>query len=71
MVLDTAGLISYANRRCFESGYREDELIGHRLVDWVEASHRDDFDAADRVLEIQDGAEVHDHRLAGPDGVVD
>jgi PAS domain S-box-containing protein len=46
LVLDTAGLISYANRRCFEAGYREDELIGHRLVDWVEASHRADFDAA-------------------------
>jgi two-component system NtrC family sensor kinase len=46
LVLDTAGLISYANRRCFESGYREDELIGHRLVDWVEASHRGDFEAA-------------------------
>ena len=46
LVLDTAGLISYANRRCFESGYREDELIGHRLVDWVEASHRLDFEAA-------------------------
>jgi PAS domain S-box-containing protein len=46
LVLDTAGLISYANRRCFESGYREDELIGHRLVDWVEASHREDFEAA-------------------------
>ena len=46
LVLDTAGLISYANRRCFESGYREDELIGHRLVDWVETPHRDDFEAA-------------------------
>jgi PAS domain S-box-containing protein len=46
LVLDTAGLISYANRRCFESGYREDELIGHRLVDWVEASHRTDFEGA-------------------------
>ena len=46
LVLDTAGLISYANRRCFEAGYREDELIGHRLVDWVEWSHRDDFEAA-------------------------
>jgi len=46
LVLDTAGLISYANRRCFEAGYREDELIGHRLVDWVEASHRADFEAA-------------------------
>jgi two-component system NtrC family sensor kinase len=46
LVLDTAGLISYANRRCFEAGYREDELIGHRLVDWVETSHRADFEAA-------------------------
>jgi PAS domain S-box-containing protein len=46
LVLDTAGLISYANRRCFESGYREDELIGHRLVDWVETTHRENFEAA-------------------------
>ena len=46
LVLDTAGLISYANRRCYEAGYQESELIGHRLVDWVEASHRKDFEAA-------------------------
>jgi len=46
LVLDTAGLISYANRRCYEIGYQEGELIGHRLVEWVEASHREDFDAA-------------------------
>jgi two-component system NtrC family sensor kinase len=46
LVLDTAGLISYANRRCFEAGYLENEMIGHRLVDWVEASHRFDFEAA-------------------------
>ena len=46
LVLDTAGLISYANRRCYEIGYQEGELIGHRLVDWVETSHREDFDAA-------------------------
>src|ERR1700756_577284 len=46
LVLDTAGLISYANRRCFEAGYRENELIGHRLVEWVETSHRNDFEAA-------------------------
>ena len=45
-VLDTAGLVSYANRRCFESGYREDELIGHRLVQWVENSQRSEFEAA-------------------------
>ncbi|HWZ46451.1 MAG TPA: PAS domain S-box protein, partial [Candidatus Saccharimonadales bacterium] len=46
MVADTAGLISYANRRCYEAGYREDELIGHRLLDWVEPSQREDFEAA-------------------------
>jgi len=45
-VLDTAGLISYANRRCFEAGYRQEELIGHRLVAWVEAAQRDEFEAA-------------------------
>jgi len=45
-VLDTAGLISYANRRCFEAGYQQDELIGHRLVGWVEASQRGEFEAA-------------------------
>jgi len=46
LVLDTAGLISYANRRCYEMGYVEDEMIGHRLMEWVEASHRGDFEAA-------------------------
>jgi len=46
LVLDTAGLISYANRRCYEAGYRKDELIGHRLVEWVEGSHQKDFEGA-------------------------
>jgi two-component system NtrC family sensor kinase len=46
LVLDTAGLISYANRRCYEAGYREDEFIGHRLVDWLETAHRAEFEAA-------------------------
>ena len=46
LVLDTAGLISYANRRCYEMGYQESDLIGHRLVDWVEPSHRQDFEDA-------------------------
>jgi PAS domain S-box-containing protein len=46
LLLDTAGLISYANRRCFEAGYRQEELIGQRLVRLVETSHRQDFEAA-------------------------
>jgi two-component system NtrC family sensor kinase len=46
LVLDTAGLISYANRRCYDMGYEESDLIGHRLVDWIELSHRQDFEGA-------------------------
>ena len=46
LVLDTAGLISYANRRCYEAGYQESELIGHRLLDWIEGSHQEEFEAA-------------------------
>src|SRR5437667_286625 len=46
LVLDTAGLIAYANPRCYETGYRKDEMIGHRLVDWVEPTHRPEFEAA-------------------------
>src|SRR5215468_10773129 len=46
LVLDTAGLISYANRRCYEAGYQQGELIGHRLLDWIEGSHQEDFEAA-------------------------
>ncbi len=46
LVLDTAGLISYANRRCYEAGYREEEMIGRHLVDLVEAAQREEFEAA-------------------------
>jgi PAS domain S-box-containing protein len=46
LVLDTAGLISYANRRCYEAGYQEEEMVGRRLVELVEASHRKEFEAA-------------------------
>jgi len=46
MVLDTAGLISYANRRCYEAGYKQDEIIGRRLVDLVDSSQRQEFDSA-------------------------
>jgi two-component system NtrC family sensor kinase len=46
LVLDTAGLISYANRRCYETGYKQEKMIGRRLVDLVEAGQRQDFEAA-------------------------
>ncbi len=46
LVLDTAGLISYANRRCYEAGYREEEMIGRHLVDLVDGVQRGEFEAA-------------------------
>jgi two-component system NtrC family sensor kinase len=47
MVADTAGLVSYANRRCHESGnFREDELVGHRIDSIVSPSHQQAFHEA-------------------------
>ena len=44
MVADTAGLVSYANRRCFEAGeFRAAQLIGHRLSEIVAHGRRREF----------------------------
>jgi two-component system NtrC family sensor kinase len=40
LVLDTAGLVTYANRRCFEAGYTEPDLLGRPLKDLVPSSAR-------------------------------
>jgi len=41
LVVDTAGLVSYANRRCLQDGgFREDQLIGHPLVEFVSPNGR-------------------------------
>ena len=41
MVADTAGLVSYANRRSYEAGgFGQDELVGHRLARIVLPSHQ-------------------------------
>jgi PAS domain S-box-containing protein len=41
LVADTAGLISYANKRCYEAaGFPEDALVGHRLTDIISPSDR-------------------------------
>ena len=47
MVADTAGLISYANRRCYEAGgFDQQALVGHRLDSIVTASHTKEFHQA-------------------------
>jgi two-component system NtrC family sensor kinase len=52
LVLDTAGLISYANRRCIETGYREERLLGHPLVEMVPPSRRPVLtEAVERTLQ--------------------
>jgi PAS domain S-box-containing protein len=44
MVADTAGLISYANRRCYESGnFQQNDLVGHRLDSIIPSSHQQAF----------------------------
>jgi two-component system NtrC family sensor kinase len=40
LVLDTAGLVSYANRRCSEAGYGEGELLGKPLADMAPRARR-------------------------------
>jgi PAS domain S-box-containing protein len=68
LVLDTAGLISYVNKRCYEAGYKEEELIGHRLESWIEASHRIDFEAALQTTALGQQVENLELRVARSDG---
>ena len=42
LVADTAGLISYANRRCYEAGgYTQEELLGRKLAELVAPGRRE------------------------------
>src|SRR5579862_9179578 len=52
LVLDTVGLVSYANRRCFEAGYREQDLLGRPLVEMVPQGRRPTLaEALEKTLE--------------------
>lgn len=44
LVLDTAGLVSYANRRCYESGYGKDDLLGRIFAEFIPRNRRPQFD---------------------------
>ncbi|HLJ86044.1 MAG TPA: PAS domain S-box protein [Candidatus Angelobacter sp.] len=47
MVADTAGLISYANRRCYEAGaFDQKTLVGNRLDRIIPPSHMKEFTEA-------------------------
>jgi len=54
LVVDTAGLISYANRRWYEAGYEERQLLGRPLVDLVPQPRRQNLsDAVNATVEGQ------------------
>ncbi len=62
LVVDTAGLISYANRRCFEAGgYTQEELLGRRLVDLVPPGRRQALEEA--LSETLTGGQVDNLEL--------
>lgn len=44
VVLDTAGLVSYANRRCYESGYAKEDLLGRAFAEFIPRDRRGQFD---------------------------
>lgn len=56
LVLDTAGLISYANRRCSDAGYGEEKLLGRPLVDLVPSACR--HVVAQALAKTLDGAAI-------------
>jgi two-component system, NtrC family, sensor kinase len=71
LVLDTAGLVSYANRRCFEAGYREQDLLGQPLVGMVPPARRPLLaEALDRTLQgaALDNLEIPLFRGSGAPG---
>jgi two-component system NtrC family sensor kinase len=69
LVLDTAGLVSYANRHCFESGYRSEDLLGRPLVEMVPPARRPLLsEALERTLAgaALDNLEIPFFRGSGP-----
>ncbi|MCU1305629.1 MAG: signal transduction histidine kinase, nitrogen specific, NtrB, partial [Acidobacteriaceae bacterium] len=55
LVVDTAGLISYANRRCYDAGgYGQRDLVGHKLAELVSIADRPTWDSAFDVALLGD-----------------
>lgn len=51
LVVDAAGLATYANRRCFEAGYKKESLLGRPLTEIVPPARRPLLtDALERAL---------------------
>ena len=62
LVVDTAGLISYANKRCFEAGgYTQEDLLGRKLVELVPPGRRQAL--VDGLAETLAGRQVDNMEL--------
>jgi PAS domain S-box-containing protein len=62
LVVDTAGLISYANKRCFDAGgYTQEDLLGRKLVDLVPPGRRQAL--TDALAETLAGGQVDNLEL--------
>lgn len=46
VVLDTAGLVSFANRRCYDSGYTKENLLGRRFSELIPGERKTTFERA-------------------------
>ncbi|HEV3510976.1 MAG TPA: PAS domain S-box protein [Candidatus Sulfotelmatobacter sp.] len=71
LVADTAGLISYANRRWFDAGFEQRELLGRRLLDLAAPAFADALEhAIHSTLEGQqvDNLELEIARRSGSVG---
>ena len=71
VVSDTAGLITFANQRCYElGGFERGDLVGHPLLDMVSPEKRDLLrNALERTLEGEQVANVEVPVLLAQRGV--
>jgi two-component system NtrC family sensor kinase len=62
LVVDTAGLISYANQRAYEVGrFQTGQLVGCRIRELVDPTHQEKFDQA--ILRTLTGLQVNNLEL--------
>ncbi len=70
LVVDTTGLISYANRRWFDMGYEQRHLLGLPLQDLVSKTRRHQLDDALRVTLEGEQVDNLDLQILRGDGTI-
>jgi len=70
LVVDTAGLISYANRRWFDMGYEQRHLLGLPLLELVSKTRRQQLDGALRITLQGEQVDNLDLQILRGDGTI-